>query len=77
MAPKKDEARLFFDRRRQGLDRKARTMITEESKTHHVDVKVTIIYEYKNEVSFFRSHPTEVGARWFSSIAELVSAVPI
>jgi hypothetical protein len=80
MAPKKDNltvAREFFNRRRSGLDRKAQTLITHESKKHHVDVKVTIVYEYQNEVSFFRSHPTEVGARWFSSFNELVSVVSI
>jgi hypothetical protein len=74
-APKspKNAAREFYDRRRTGIDRKVRSLITGESNDYGVEMNVTIIYEYANEVSFFRSHVNEESARWFSSFAELVS----
>lgn len=72
--PSKDKARQFYDRRRAGIDRKVRSLITGESNEFGVAVNVTIIYEYRNEVSFFRSHLDETNARWFSSLNELVSA---
>jgi hypothetical protein len=73
----KDKAREFFDRRRLGIDRKIRALITGESNTFGIDLNVTVIYEYANEVSFFRSHLDESNARWFTSLDDLVCTVKI
>jgi hypothetical protein len=81
MAPKIPEAlaersaRAFFERRRQGLDSKARALILKLSKDHNVDSNVTIIYEYKDEISIFRSHTGDTGP-WFPTINELVRKTP-
>jgi hypothetical protein len=71
---RKDESRKFYERRRAGIDRKVRALITGESVDYGLEMNVTVIYEYKNEVSFFRSHRDRKNARWFSSLQELVSA---
>ena len=65
-------ARVFFGRRRQGVDSKVRSMILGLANKHNVDINVTVIYEYKNEVSMFRSQPGDTG-RWFSTVRDLVS----
>jgi hypothetical protein len=70
----KDEGRKFYNRRRTGIDRKVRTLITGVSNDYGVEMNVTIVYEYADEVSFFRSHGDEGNSRWFSSFEELVSA---
>lgn len=68
------DARAFFDRRRQGLDGKVRSMILGLANKHNMDINCTVIYEYRDELSIFRSHPGDTG-RWWSSIKELVSNV--
>jgi hypothetical protein len=73
-ASKNDKSREFYQRRRQGIDRKVRTMITHLCNQFQHSANVTIIYEYRDEVSFFRSHLNENGARWFPSLEALVSA---
>jgi hypothetical protein len=69
-----EDARKLFNRRRTGLDHKAQTLILMAFKTFNDEVKVTIIYEYEGEVSFFRSDPSDEG-RWWSSLDELVSTL--
>jgi hypothetical protein len=49
-------------------------MITHLCNQFQHSANVTIIYEYRDEVSFFRSHLNENGARWFPSLEALVSA---
>jgi hypothetical protein len=73
--PAKNKAKEFFNRRRAGIDRKVRNMITTLSNDMKVDVNVTVIYEIEDEVCFFRSHIREKNTRWFSSIGELVSTI--
>lgn len=70
--PAQKNARVFFDRRRQGLDGKVRSLILGLANKHNVDINVTVIYEYKDEVSIFRSQPGDSGS-WWSSVEELVS----
>ncbi|KAF5845612.1 hypothetical protein GGP41_009357 [Bipolaris sorokiniana] len=50
------EAQKLFDRRRTGLDRKARDLIMKSLSMHNIDLGITIIYEFGEEVSMFRSH---------------------
>ena len=64
--PADKSARVFFGRRRQGVDSKVRSMILGLANKHHVDINVTVIYEYKNEVSIFRSQPGDTGVSWNS-----------
>lgn len=68
-----DAAQKLFDRRRSGLDRKAQTLITMAYGKHNVDIGITIIYEFRDEVAVFRSHPLADG-KWWASLNELVSA---
>ncbi|KAF3005590.1 hypothetical protein E8E13_000138 [Curvularia kusanoi] len=65
------DARVFFDRRRTGVDNKIRSMIVVLSNKHHVDINVTVIYKYKDEVSMFRSQPGD-GGQWFPTLTEHV-----
>jgi hypothetical protein len=65
----KDGARTLFERRRGGLDTKARTLILMLSKVK-VDLRVTIIYDYQGEISCFDSGGS---GPWFSTMDELVS----
>lgn len=48
-------AQVFFGRRGQGVDSKIRSVILGLANKHRVDINVTVIYEYKNQVSIFRS----------------------
>jgi hypothetical protein len=63
-------ARKLFDRRRTGLDRKARDLIMKSLSLHNVDIGITIIYEFGDEVSMFRSHLDE--GRWWPTVEDLV-----
>lgn len=65
------EAQKLFDRRRTGLDRKARDLIMKSLSMHNVDLGITIIYEFGEEVSMFRSHLDD--GRWWSTVQDLVS----
>jgi hypothetical protein len=70
--PAEKSARVFFDRRRTGLDGKVRSLILGLANKHNVDINVTVIYEYKDEISIFRSQPGDTG-RWFPTVRDLVS----
>ncbi|EOA82037.1 hypothetical protein ACJQWK_05062 [Exserohilum turcicum] len=63
------EAQKLFDRRRTGLDRKARDLIMKSLSMHNVDLGITIIYEFGEEVSMFRSHLDD--GRWWSTVQDL------
>jgi hypothetical protein len=67
-------ARKLFQRRRHGLDRKAKDLVMKEYTQHGVDVQVTIIYEFDAgaETYMFRSHFDGRG-RWWSTLDALVS----
>lgn len=69
-------AQVFFGRRGQGVDSKVRSMILGLANKHHVDTNVTVIYEYKNEFSIFRSQPADT-ERWFPTVRDLVSCLKI
>ena len=68
--------RKLYARRRETVESKVRHMIVDVARLHRIDMHVTVIYEYKNEVSMFRSQQ-EDGRHMSTTLGELVSCLTI